>query len=90
MFIPKIPDNDLKPYIEELVYIVERFYAETDEEDRFGMQFKFNAPATDEEINYLETSLNIVACNSVINCFFCTAYVTADYGDSACVGFEVY
>jgi hypothetical protein len=60
MFIPKIPDNDLKPYIEELVYIVERFYAETDEEDRFGMQFKFNAPATDEEINYLETSLNIV------------------------------
>ena len=33
MFIPKIPDNDLKPYIEELVYIVERFYAETDEEE---------------------------------------------------------
>ncbi len=60
MFIPEIPDNSLKPLLEKLVYIADKFHSEAEEEDIPGKKFKFNPPATDEEIVYLENSLDTV------------------------------
>ena len=48
MYIPEIPDNNLKPQLEELVYFVKKVAAETDEEDLLSLKFDFAHPSKDE------------------------------------------
>ena len=59
MYIPEIPDNSLKPLIEELVYIAKKLDSEVSGRDRFRVMFEFNHPATLEEIDTLEKELNV-------------------------------
>lgn len=59
MYIPEIPDNNLKPLLEELVYIAKKLDSEVSGRDRFRVMFEFNRPATLEEIDTLEKELNV-------------------------------
>lgn len=60
MYIPEIPENNLKPLLEELVYIAKKIdEEEISEDDRFRVMFEFNRPATLEEIDTLEKELNV-------------------------------
>lgn len=61
MYIPEISDNNLKPLLEELVYIAKKLDEdeEISEDDRFRVMFEFNRPATPEEIDTLEKELNV-------------------------------
>ena len=59
MYIPDIPDNNLKPQLEELVYIAQKIDEELEEDDKLSLLFDFNAPVTEEEISFLEESLNV-------------------------------
>ena len=61
MYIPEIPENNLKPLLEELVYIAKKLDEdeEISEDDRFRVMFEFNRPATPEEIDTLEKELNV-------------------------------
>ena len=59
MYIPDIPDNHLKPQLEELIYIAGKIDREVDEDDRFSLIFDFNSPATEEEVSFLEKELNV-------------------------------
>ena len=61
MYIPEIPENNLKPLLEELVYIAKKLDEdeEISEDDRLGVKFRFNIAATIEEIDVLEKELNV-------------------------------
>lgn len=59
MYIPDIPDNNLKPQLEELVYIANKIDTEVSEDDKYSLLFDFNASATEEEIKNLEKELNV-------------------------------
>lgn len=56
MYIPEIPNNDLKIQLEELVCIARKVANESEE---IRLKFVFNSPATDEEIKVLEQTLNV-------------------------------
>ena len=55
MYIPEIPNNGLKTQLEELVCIARKA---ANESEKIRLKFEFNPPATDEEINVLEKTLN--------------------------------
>lgn len=59
MYIPKIPESNMRPLLEELVYIANKIDAEVSEEDRYSLIFNFNPPAAIEEIKALENELNV-------------------------------
>ncbi len=61
MYIPEISENCLKSQLEELVYIVKKIEADEDidEENKLDLIFRFNPPATDEEISMAEKSLGV-------------------------------
>lgn len=57
MDIPKIPDNSMRPQLEELVSIVNKIKAEVEEDDWFSLVFYFEEPASEEDITAMETAL---------------------------------
>lgn len=59
MFVPEIPDNSLKPQLEELAYIINKITAETDEKDQLRLKFNFEPPATESEIKDCESALGM-------------------------------
>ncbi len=58
MYIPDIPNNNLKPQLEELVYIASKIDTEVSEDDKYSLIFDFNASATEEEIKKLEKEID--------------------------------
>lgn len=58
MYIPDIPNNNLKPQLEELVYIASKIDTEVSEDDKYSLIFYFNASATEEEIKNLEKEID--------------------------------
>lgn len=56
MFIPEIPNNNLKSQLEELISIVKKLETTTTD---LRVKFKFNPPASEEEILNFENAFNI-------------------------------
>lgn len=59
MYIPEIPDNELKSQLEELVYIARKVEDEVDAEDWLSLKFRFNSPVSEIEIKEFEGSFGI-------------------------------
>ena len=53
-----IQNNNLKPQLEELVYIASKIDTEVSEDDKYSLIFDFNASATEEEIKNLEKEID--------------------------------
>ena len=57
MFEPTIPDNNLKPQLEKIMFIAKELEKNTKE---IRMKFSFNLPANVEELNSIENKLGII------------------------------
>ncbi len=59
IFIPEIPNNSLKSELEQIVFLA-RTAVNSEAYEEELLTFKFNPPASEDEINKLEADLDIV------------------------------